>query len=259
MGLNSCLYEMAIRHARVRPKHHHFRHNIFMFYIDLDELPVLSQKFFWFGWNRFRSYAFWDKDHLAPDHQPVKQKILDYLKQQGVELTDGRIMLLTHLRALGHIFNPVSFYFCFDRQNNPVCVVPEIGNTFGEMKPFILKQETLQKQTFVDQQQKYFYISPFSDLRVWMDFRLTVPQDRLQIHIDDFDADGPLLYASMIGQRAALTTRKILWFTLIYPWITVKTIALIHWHALILWLKKVPFHRKKDNPQWQKERSRVKK
>ncbi|WP_379094172.1 DUF1365 family protein [Pedobacter sp. UC225_65] len=108
-------------HHRLAPKKHGFWYNIYLFYIDLDEIGLLDKKLQWFSYNRFNLFNFRDKDHLQlPNENPdqsknVKQNISDYLRSNQIEIGHGKIMLLTNLCVLGYNFNPVSFYFCFDK------------------------------------------------------------------------------------------------------------------------------------------------
>ena len=247
--MNSCLYECSVMHHRLAPKEHHFRHDIFMFYLDLDELDAVARAVRCFSRNRANLYAFRDDDHLPSGSQPLKQRVLDYLTANGVSFDlRGRIMLLTLPRVAGYIFNPVSIYYCFDPSGAPLCAIAEVGNTFGEMKLFLLRADDLRDgQVFRKLTTKHFYVSPFSSLELSFDFQLRLPGDKLDIRIDDRDGDNKVLLTTLTGTRAALSHARLLWFTLKYPLVTLKVIALIHWHAFVLWFKRVPVHRKADH------------
>lgn len=252
--MNSCLYECTIMHDRHAPKRYKFVHKVFMFYLDLDELPQLSRFSRLLGYNQRRVYDFRDKDHISCGFPSVKENILGFLKTRGVEEKIHRIQLLTNVRTFGYIFNPVSFYFCFDSRGNPVCVVSEIGNTFGELKYFYLGPEKKDVKAFSGRQVKYYYISPFTDLDNQMDFRIQVPDERLNITIDTLKNGEKFFWSSMTGPRKALTTANLLWYTIKYPWVTLKVIFLIHWHAAMLhFVKRVAHHAKENNPELQKE------
>lgn len=254
MELNSCLYEMDIMHCRVSPKRHRFTHRIFMFYLDLDEIDRLDKSVPLFTANRRGLFQFRDEDHMQCGRPRTKENILAYIARQGVTTPVKRVMLMTNVRTAGYLFNPVSFYFCFDEGDRPVCAVAEVGNTFGEMKPFFLGPETLRGETFRSRQKKFYYVSPFIDLDVPMDFRLRVPGERLFIGIDDLKRNKKFLYTTMTGRRLPLTGLGLLWLGIKIPLVTLKVIFLIHWHAAILhFIKKLPYHRKQANPHLQRE------
>jgi len=242
----------------MEPKKHRFHYRIFMFYLDIDELDILAKKLLLISRNRFNFFNFRDSDHLQlPADKPdttknVKEQLLDYLASQGVNPVNPKIFLLTHLRTLGHLFNPVSFYFIFDG-DKPLCCVPELGNTFGEMKLFLLNSETLQDNCFSLRAKKYFYVSPFIDHDVYFDFKLTIPTDKLNIRIDDYREDHRFFISTLTGEKKALTNWRLFLYSVRFPFITVKVIGLIHWNALLLWLKKLHFHRKAEFPELQKD------
>jgi hypothetical protein len=237
-------------HHRFTPKVHHFRYGIFMFALDLDEIDAVAARVPFFSRNGANVYAFRDRDHLTLpglEHAGVKANIIAWLRQQGVAFPEGgRIMLVTLPRVFGYVFNPVSFYFCFDTAGQPLCAIAEVGNTFGEMKPYLIRERT-PHGVFWRLTPKHFYVSPFFGLNLTFDFRLRVPGDRLDIHIDDLDGEERVLLTSLTGRRAPLTAARLAWFTLKYPMVTLKVISLIHAHAVALWLKRVPWHRKADN------------
>jgi DUF1365 family protein len=257
--VNSCLYKARVMHHRLAPKQHSFHYEIFMFYLDLDEIDGLSKRLTWMSRNRFNLFNFRDKDHLQlPKEKPdtsksVREHITEYLKTQGVDIGKGRIMMLTNLCTLGYQFNPVSFYFCYDENDEPFCSVVEVCNTYLEIKPYFLGMGTHTDDTFRLNTTKYFYVSPFIDMDTNFDFNLQVPGEKLNIRIDDFDKEGNRFFISTLqGKRAPLTDGKLLYYFFSFPLITLKVIGLIHWQALKLWLKKLPFHAKSANIHLQK-------
>jgi DUF1365 family protein len=257
---NSCLYKALVMHHRFAPKEHRFHYHIFMFYLDLDEIDSLSKRLKFMSRNRFNLFNFRDKDHLQlPRENPdtsknIRQHITYYLKINGVSIGYGRIMVLTNLCTAGYQFNPVSFYFCYDEQNNPICSVVEVCNTFMEMKPYFLGIETKQGDNFKLNTQKYFYVSPFIDMDTNFDFDLNIPSEKLQISIDDYDKEGKRFFISTLsGKSKPLTDANLLLYFISFPLITLKIIGLIHWQALKLWLKKIPYHKKDAEKELQKE------
>ena len=259
-NLNSCLYQARVMHNRLHPKKHKFHYDIFMFYLDIDELDSISKKFRWLSRNRFNLFNFRDADHLQlPIEKPDKSKkirehITHYLSENGVSIGEGRIMLLTNLCTLGYQFNPVSFYICYNEENQPVCSVVEVCNTFREMKPYFLGSKTFKENKFHLNTYKNFYVSPFIDLDYYFDFNITVPEERLNIAINDHDEVGKLYFMSTLkGHREALSDRNMLRYFFSIPLITLQITWLIHWQAFKLWTKKIGYHRKADNPELQTE------
>ena len=231
-----------------------------MFYLDLDEIDGLSKQLKFMSRNRFNLFNFRDKDHLQlPKENPdttknIRRHITDYLLTNGVTIDNGRIMVLTNLCTMGYQFNPVSFYFCYDEQEQPICSVVEVCNTFLEMKPYFLGADTMQKNQFKLNTEKYFYVSPFIDMDTNFDFDLHIPGEKLQVKIDDYDKHGNRFFISTLnGVRKPLTDANLLLYFLSFPLITVKIIGAIHWQALKLWLKKIPFHKKGDDLALQKD------
>lgn len=247
-------------HHRLAPKVHKFHYDIFMFYLDLDEIDELSKKLKWMSRNAFNLFNFRDKDHLqfpaeTPDQtKNTRQHITDYLAGKGIIIGKGRIMLLTNLCTLGYQFNPVSFYFCYDEDNKPVCSLVEICNTFKEMKPYFLGAETREENRYKLNIPKYFYVSPFIDMDTRFDFDLEIPDEKLRIKIDDYSKEGDRFFISTLsGERKPLTDKTLLFYFLSFPLITLKVIGLIHWQAIKLWMKKLPYHKKESNKHLQKE------
>lgn len=259
MGVNSCLYECVTRHDRLRPKRYALKHGLFYFYLDLDEVDELSGRLRWVGRRARRWYSFDDRDHLWIGGADVRANVRRFIESKGLTTPTPRIMLLTQLRTLGHYFNPVSFYFCFGEDGAPVCSVAEVSNTFYEMKPYLLGPETLRNGRFVGRRTKHFYISPFTDLDVELDFRLSVPGERLELHVDDVKGEDRFFTSSLTGVRRQLTDARLFWYALRYPAQTLGVLGLIHWHALRLYLMKVPHRRKEDRPDLQREVTRERK
>ena len=247
--MQSSLYSCSVFHRRTRPVTYGFVTRIFMWYLDLDEIDDLCARIPLLSRNRFNIYSFRDDDHLYLGEPTLRANLEAYLSRKGVEEQPARITLVTNLRTFGHVFNPVSFYFCEDARGEPLAVVVEVHNTFGELKPFLLRREDLRGQRFEARHAKRFYISPFSDLDQRLEIKASMPGNRLAVYVNNYEpgATSPFFRSSLTGRRVPLTTRNLIAYTLRFPLVTLKVIAGIHWHALRLYLKKVPFRRKGDN------------
>lgn len=257
--MNSCLYECTVMHLRLAPKRNRFHYRIFMFYLDLDELDAVVKKIRGISRNRFNLFNFRDSDHLQlPRENPdkgkiVKEHIQDYLKEHGVDIGNGRIMLLTNLCTLGYQFNPVSFYYCFDETGNPVCSIAETGNTFGEMKPFFLGLDRLKESTYYLNTTKYFYVSPFIEMDTQFDFKLGIPGEHMMVRIDDLKDGKRFFLSTLSGNRKPLTNRNVFWYALRFPFITLQVITLIHWQAFKLWIRKLGYFKKDSHKELQRD------
>lgn len=265
--LQSGLFECRVMHARFAPRAHRFLYRIFLFAIDLDELDDLPRHLRLFSVGRRNVYAFHERDYLpvdeplhpagpspdaarrAPASVPpttLKARVQAFAAHHGVDLTGGRVRLVTLPRVFGYLFNPVSFYFCYDRDGAPAAVIAEVTNTFREVKPYFLGTATRSASgpEFRLRVPKHFYVSPFSDVDVEFDFTLRPPNERLALQIDDFTDGARTLTTTLTGQWRELTSARLTWFTLKYPLLTLRVIALIHWHAFLLWCKRVPWFAK---------------
>ncbi len=260
--MNSRLFECRILHDRFIPRRHRFLYRVFMLAVDLDELDVVAKRSRLLRINRGGMFSFRESDFLktnepihnpsdesptvprADESVPLKKRVLNFLQSRGVSDEVKRIELITMPRVAGYLFNPVSFYFCYDTQDHPVAAIAEVTNTFGEMKPFLLDRECWESGAFRLRVPKHFYVSPFSDVDVEFDFKLRPVGDKLALQIDDH-ADGKrTLMTVLTGNARPLRDATLLWFTVKYPLLTLKVITAIHWQAFLLYLKKIPWFAK---------------
>lgn len=205
MDLNSCMYEADVFHARTAPIPNKFQYRIFNFYLDLSEIDQLSNKSFWFSRNRWNLFSFYDKDHIQFGKEYVYENIKSFLETSGVTRPIGKIFLLTNLRIFGYVFNPVSFYYCYDIAGEPLVSLAEVGNTFGEIKPYFgyfkKAKGTIADPEVYIREKKNFYVSPFIPLDSEFEFRLNIPKEQLQIGVDSFENGKRILTTSFLGKK----------------------------------------------------------
>lgn len=256
--LRSGVYECEVRHERFVPRSHRFAYRLFYLALDLDELPELGRRSRVLGVNRRGLMSFWERDYLPvnePLHRPasetpatvaatatLKERVLAWCAAQGVTLASGtRVLLVTLPRVLGYQFNPVSFYFCIDPAGRPQLAIAEVTNTFREMKAFLIPPAGDGLAVRVP---KHFYVSPFSPADAAFDFTLRLPGSRLALRVDDYEGAIRTLHSTLTGTRRPLTDSALVSALARHPLVTLRVIALIHWEALRLWARRVPYFRK---------------
>jgi uncharacterized protein len=251
--MKSGLYKGQVMHHRQSPVKHAFQYGVFFWGLDLDDLGELKKRNPLTGYNQRAIYSLRDSDHLLGDTsaKSLKDNAAQFLRQKGVTWADGSMYLITNLRTFGHLFNPVSFYFCQEKHTQKRYCIVEVGNTYYEMKPYLL--EETQPGYFDHQVEKLFYVSPFTELTDHFHFKIHWPTEKLQIQIDDLRQGDRFFLSTVKGTWLALNSRNILWSLVSYPFHTIKVIWAIHWQAFRLWIKKVPYQAKAANPNWQTE------
>ncbi|MDV6236320.1 DUF1365 domain-containing protein [Leptospira ellisii] len=249
--MNSCIFRANVMHDRTFPKRNRFRYRIYTFCLDLDELDRLDSELRFFGSERRAVFKFSKDDHLDYGKVSLRENLLEYLLQNGVSGPFKRILLITNIRVLGYVFNPVSFYFLYEESDRPVCAVAEVGNTFGERKPYFLGRTAWDDGVFRMRTGKFFYVSPFLDLRSEFEFALGLPDEALRIRIDAFENGEKVMTTAYTGSRIPLTDFNLFLMFFSYPLVTLRVIVLIHWQAFKLYLKGLPFIRKNENTDLQ--------
>lgn len=246
----SALYLGTVRHRRHRPVVNAFRYRVYHVLLDVDELARLDAEVGGFTYNRPGITSFHDRDHFGPADLPVRDKLARWLSDQGVELPPGPVRVLTNLRVLGYVFNPVSWWFCHAADGRLACIVAEVSNTFGDHHAYLLDDlDDRADGTVRARSDKVFHVSPFLPIE-GLTYRFTFvgPGDRALVHMDVEDAEGTVLDATQDGRRVPLTTGTLARALVTHPLLTLRTVALIHLQALRLWRRRVRFHRRPVPP-----------
>jgi DUF1365 family protein len=244
--VNSCLYTASVIHRRKAPVAHAFRYPLALFYLDLDELETLGRSLRLFSVNRPNLTSFHDCDHIDGRPRSTKQKLLTYLRAQGIDLDEGKIFLLTQCRMFGYVFNPVSFYYCYSHAGSLRSIAAEVNNTFGERHLYLLSDRnrvTVPGGWTGYCARKVMHVSPFSSMDAWYSFRFGEAGDRLAIAISQREAGRQMFHARLSGDRMEINDRNLAYLLVRYPLQTLRVIGAIHWQALRLYWKGAPFHR----------------
>jgi DUF1365 family protein len=242
-----------VRHRRLRPVEHAFSYRAMFLLLPMRSLqrdPGLLP----IARNRFGAMSFYDSDHGDGGADSLRW-LLDLLAAQGIAGADGEVWLQTFPRLWGYVFKPVSLWYCERADGALRCAVAEVNNTFGERHCYILTPPEGERELHwgaTYRARKVFHVSPFCTVEGGYRFRFlrTAPGDaqRLVLRIDHDDARGPLIETSISGTLQPLTRASARAALLRHPLHSFGVIARIHWQALHLWRKRVPFHSKPRPP-----------
>jgi len=256
--LHSALYTGWVSHARRLPRVHAFRYPLFMVLLDLAELDQVFRGRWLWGVERRRIASFRRADHMGDPRVPLAQCVRDLVERESGRRPDGPVRLLTHLRYFGYCFNPVSFYYCHDAADrNVVAVVAEVNNTpWGERHCYVLDEraagrtasDPTSRETSADarlvrwRSDKRMHVSPFMPMDLQYEWALSAPAARLAVQMRCSRDGEQLLDAVLRLRRRPLAGLAMAGTLLRFPWMTARVILAIHWQALVLWLKRVPYH-----------------
>ncbi len=244
---HSALYAGHLRHRRSRVSRHAFRLPVWYALLDLAEIVDLAEQVPFLSHNAFNVIGFDDRDHMGFDRRPVRAKLAEWLRLNGVHFDLGRILLLTQLRTFGHVFNPVSFFYCHDSSEALRCVVAEVNNTFGETYCYLLPADPIQG-VVRHQETKVFHVSPFNPVSGTYRFTLPPPSGDLLVHISLERDGGRSFDATITATRRPFTTASLAATIGRHPLTGLLTLGHIHFQALLLWIKGARFYKKPSPP-----------
>jgi len=208
-----------------------------MILFDLGELPSLKLPLL--AIDRFGPLSLEARHHLAGDGLPLKAQVERRLAEAGIG-TGGPIQLLCMPAVFGQVFNPLSVYFCHGEDGALCAILYEVNNTFGGRHCYVLPAEP-DEGPVTQGCAKTFHVSPFLDMDLSYAFTVEPPGDRVGINVTVSDAQGPLLITSFAGEAEPLTNVALASTLLRHPLLMVEVLAGIHWEALKMLLKGIPF------------------
>ena len=238
--MKSAIYRGSVFHSRKKPFDHEFKYSLYMAYVNLKEINnILPNSFLW-GINKKALISFNRRDYLE---RPEK-KLIDAAKNLVFERIGkkikGPIYLLAHLRTFGHCFNPVSFYYCFDKsEKNIDAIIAEVTNTpWKQRYCYVLDcQNSEKKNIFKNIKDKELHVSPFFPMNHEYHFSISKPEKTITIKIDNLN-QGVKVHEALLSLNKEDFSKKSLIKALInFPFMTVKVVTAIHWQAIKLWFK----------------------
>ena len=243
---HSAIYKGSVIHRRYEPVRHQFSYNVFMVFLDLDELSTLFDSYWFWSVGRYNIAQFKRSDHLGDPANDLKQEVYKLVEEKTGHRLEGPVRLLTHLRYWGYCFNPVSFYYCYDATGSRIeAIVAEVNNTpWNEQHTYILTASqnlaSHEYQHFVFD--KDFHVSPLMSMDMIYDWRLSAPNEKISVHMKNIHQNRKVFSASLCLNREEITGRNLARILIQHPFMTGKIIIAIHWQALKIWLKGATFH-----------------
>jgi len=242
----SCIYTGLVTHERFKPEKHFFSYKTFSLLIDLSEIKDIEKKIKFFSYNKFNILSFHSVDHGNRDGSSLIRWVKNTLKKSKIKFDVGKIKLLCYPRFFGYVFNPLSIFYCYDKNFRLRAVLYEVKNTFNEQHTYIFRCPTY-SNLITHKCNKKFYVSPFIEMKTYYNFRLLKPGKKINVLIKQNDIKGLLLIARQVGKRLDLTSKNLFFEFLKHPLMSLKVISAIHFEAFRLWFKGIKHVKKKIN------------
>ena len=245
--MKSCIFKGNVQHERLTPVIHRLQYPLYVYCFDLDELEELDRSLPLFGYNRFRPTSIYDEDYLDEGPGTIREKLLRFLEPEGYAGDIATVMLITSARYFHYVFNPVSFYYCFSREDTLVCTVAEVSNTFGERHVYIPKRTGDNPDEFPLRfiAPKEFHVSPFNDMTGTYEFVFADIRTELKVRINLYRDNELVFYGELSGDPLPLTASNQAKILFKHPLIPHLTVPRIYWEAAkIYFLKKLAYHPK---------------
>jgi DUF1365 family protein len=229
--MNKWLYQGTVIHHRVFPKRHSLKYRVFFVSFPLSQISILNRAIF--SVDRWNILSFFSKDHGDRKGGNLWNWAIQTLHSAGITCPISEIELQTFPRILGFVFNPVSFWYCFDGKTH-VATIAEVNNTFGESHSYVVPASQLR-------QHKVLHVSPFFKVTGDYEFAFTLSLEERSADIKYFNDQRQLFFGRISGQSVEWNNKNLFWTWMRHPLMTFAVVFYIHLHAFILLLKGVPF------------------
>lgn len=244
--MESCIYTGSVRHVRLEPVRHAFRYQMAFLYLDLGELPFAFGGSRLFANERRAPAAFRRADHFGDPALPLDECVRRLVSEDCGIRPEGPIRLLTLPRVLGHVFNPISLYFCFDPGGADLtAIVAEVTNTpWHERHCYVLpvNPDDAGGSALRFRVAKALHVSPFLGMDYEYDWSISRPVETLAVSVANVRDGRRVFDAALALERRTLDARglrRAFWNQTLAP---ARVVAAIHWQALRLALRGAPFH-----------------
>lgn len=238
--MESGIYHGIVKHHRLLPRHHYFSYNVFMMYLDLDELEqVFSRNLMWSA-RRAALAWFRRSDYLGPSNKSLKEAVHQRVAQATGQRPEGPVRVLTNLRYFGFLINPITCYYVFNADDQLTHIVAEVTNTpWHQRTSYVIPCGIEGKAAHVFKKQ--MHVSPFMPMDMNYHWRSDRPADRLTLNLQNWRNGQQAFSASLNLCRQEITPGNLNRILICYPFMTLKVALGIYWQALKLSCKKIPF------------------
>ena len=237
MNTQAAIYRTSIAHVPRTPLHNAFTYRSYSWYVDVDRLPPVP-------WPLRPLVDFRVADHLGDPAGSLRGNVERFLRTRGIEPDGGRITMLASARVFGHVFNPLSLFWCHDAAGHLRCVVAEVHNTYGERHCYLLETDDAGRASVP----KAFYVSPFNDVEGQYRMKLPEPGERLAVSIVlEREGQKPFI-ATVDGERREASLPAVLSAALAVPLAPLRVSAQIRWQGIKLWARRLPVIKRPHHP-----------
>lgn len=228
----------TVHHRRTRPFDYAFRHRTTMWLLDAADLDRPFPR--WLrGLARVRGV-----DHLDPaDHRPLPAKVRGEIAGHDLGWSAARVLVLANARSAGYVFDPLTTYFVLDAQGRLEGVLAEVHNTYGGRHAYPLEVAGGEPAQVL----KEFYVSPFFAVEGRYDIRVQLRPDRLAVTITLTQHEETVFTGSVSGALRPATRARTLTAVARDPFPSQRVAALIRWHGVRLWLRRLPVVPRRDH------------
>jgi uncharacterized protein len=231
--LTPAIYRTTVSHSRQAPVRHSFEYRSYSWYIDVDDLPQLP---WWLTpFARFRASDHFSDHFATPQHGSLRDRVSAFFADRNLAAPEGRITALLQPRVFGYVFNPLSVFWCHDRDGRLRHVIAEVHNTYGERHAYLLPPADLPVVTA-----KKFYVSPFNAVDGYYLVQAPRPDSEVDITVELHRDRAPAFTANLRGQRRPATNRQVVTMQIISPLAPLVVAARIRIQGIKLWLRRVP-------------------
>ncbi|HEX4978326.1 MAG TPA: DUF1365 domain-containing protein [Nocardioides sp.] len=225
------LVRAHVAHRRTRPFRYEFAHRTTMWLVDAADPDAAFPR-----WLRSLASVRGGDHFRADDDRPLLAKVHHHLRDEGIGWTAARVLVLANARSAGYVFDPLTTYFCLDAQGRLEGVLAEVHNTYGGRHVYPLHVADGTPAT-VD---KEFYVSPFFTVEGRYDIRVRLTDDAVAVAIALTQEGEQVFTGSVRGDLVPATRRRTLGAVARNPFPSQRVSALIRWHGVRLWLRRLP-------------------